>query len=488
MSWTPVKESYDEFQGQQSDPWENRQFLRPFGQSVEIWEKSNKSPSGVWCGHIKDITKITHGLGPYQIRIIFAPLDIWRNAPVCIPIFSALDIPHKFISECSQNVCHSFGSERHESGVNFSWFHFLCKNLSIDRSGNYPEIRNKVPISSLFTQGEAIGNFDGQTVVELPQADYSWLRSGFVLRTEPDGEAVTLVCFGATPYVRRRLEMWITSKSWAAVTEEPYALLDLVMDGLFSEVDTTSWKMADVFRPIETSILQVAKAGFPTLEKHVDFIGLHNCLKHIIYLNEAVASCLLVVDAIKATTASTASIQLPDSLSHRRSLFTSTSLRLSSIQQRVENTIALCFNLVSQQDSMMMRHESMVMRQDASAMKILASITVIFLPTMAVASILGSQLFLSAVVVAEEKDAQEIVEVKTSPLFNILWMFAIPMTLVVMVMAIGWSWYSHVTFPKTSDEMRRRLEENQRVHPTWVMTLNDRFQKAKGGFKRRHAA
>ncbi|KAF3192620.1 hypothetical protein TWF788_000229 [Orbilia oligospora] len=462
MSWTPVKESYDEFQGQQSDPWENRQFLRPFGQSVEIWEKSNKSPSGVWCGHIKDITKIIHGLGPYQIRIIFAPLDIWRNAPVCIPIFSALDIPHKFISECSQNVCHSFGSERHESGVNFSWFHFLCKNLSIDRSGNYPEIRNK--------------------------ADYSWLRSGFVLRTEPDGEAVTLVCFGATPYVRRRLEMWITSKSWAAVTEEPYALLDLVMDGLFSEVDTTSWKMADVFRPIETSILQVAKAGFPTLEKHVDFIGLHNCLKHIIYLNEAVASCLLVVDAIKATTASTASIQLPDSLSHRRSLFTSTSLRLSSIQQRVENTIALCFNLVSQQDSMMMRHESMVMRQDASAMKILASITVIFLPTMAVASILGSQLFLSAVVVAEEKDAQEIVEVKTSPLFNILWMFAIPMTLVVMVMAIGWSWYSHVTFPKTSDEMRRRLEENQRVHPTWVMTLNDRFQKAKGGFKRRHAA
>ncbi|KAK6518199.1 hypothetical protein TWF506_005358 [Arthrobotrys conoides] len=484
MSWTPVKGLYDEFQGRQSDPWESRRFLKPFGQSVDIWEKSEKPSNGVWHEHITDFKKIAQDLGPYQIRIIFAPLDIWRNAPTCIPIFRALNIPHKFISECLQNGCHSFGSETHESGTHFSWFHFLCKNLSIDRSGDHPRIQNKVPISSIPTQGEAIGNYDGQTVIELSQADYSWLRSGFVLITEPDGKAVTLVCFGATPYVRRRLEMWIMSKAWAAVTEEPYALFDLVVDGLFSEVDATTWNMADVFRPIETSILQVAKAGFPALEKHVDFIGLHNCLKHIIYLNEAVASCLLVVDAIKDATTSTASIQLPSSLSHRRSLFTSTSLRLSSIQQRVENTIALCFNLVSQQDSMMMRHESMVMRQDASAMKILASITVIFLPTMAVASILGSQLFLSSIVVPDGNDPKESFEVKTSPLFNILWMFAIPMTLVVMVMAIGWSWYSHVTYPKTSEEMRRRLEENQRVHPTWVMLINDKLQRAKGGFKR----
>ncbi|KAK6348033.1 hypothetical protein TWF718_005853 [Orbilia javanica] len=483
MSWTPLKDSYDEFHKGQTDPWETRRFLKPLNQSVEVWEKSEKFPDGVWHERITDFDGFSRDLGPYQIRIIFAPLDIWRNAPICIPIFTALEIPHKFISECVQTVCHSFGSQTLESGARFSWFHFLCKNLSIDRSGPFPEIRNRVPISSVLNEGEAIGNYDRQTVVELPQADYSWLRSGFVLRIEPAGNGATLVCFGATPYVRRRLEAWITSKSWLAVTGEPYALFDLVVDGLFSEVDATTWKMADVFRPIETSILQVAKAGFPALEQHVDFIGLHNCLKHIIYLNEAVASCLLVVDAIKSATKSTASIQLPDSLSHHRSLFTSTSLRLSSIQQRVENTIALCFNLVSQQDSMMMRHESMVMRQDASAMKILASITVVFLPTMAVASILGSQLFLSGVATTEGNDTREYIEVKTSPLFGMLWMFAIPMTLVVIAMAIGWSWYSHVTYPKTSEEMRRRLDENQRVHPSWVMMFNGRLDRFKVKFK-----
>ncbi|KAK6532504.1 hypothetical protein TWF281_006693 [Arthrobotrys megalospora] len=484
MSWTPVKDSHVEFRTGQSDPWENRRFLQPLDQSVDIWEKSDGSSDGIWHEHVTNLRDFPHDLGPYQIRIIFAPLDIWRNAPICVPIFTAFDVPHKFVSECVQTVCHSFGSQVHGDGARSSWFHFLCKNLSIDRSGPYPRIVNQVPISSLATQGEAIGNYDGQKVVELSQADYSWMRSGFVMKSEPDGKGVTLLCFGATPHVRRRIETWIASRSWAAVIEEPYALFDLVMDGLFSEVDATAWKMADVFRPIETSILQVAKAGFPALEQHVDFIGLHNCLKHIIYLNEAVDSCLLIVEAIKATTTSTASIHLPDSLLHRRSLFTSTSLRLSSIQRRVENTIALCFNLVSQQDSMMMRHESMVMRQDASAMKILASITVIFLPTMAVATILGSQLFLSDVVITQGNDSKEYVEVKTSPLFNILWMFAIPMTLVVIVMALAWSWYSHVTYPKTSEDMRKRLEENQRVHPVWVAMISDVFERTKGKFKR----
>ncbi|KAK6358111.1 hypothetical protein TWF730_007466 [Orbilia blumenaviensis] len=444
MSWTPVFDTYDEFQRGQSDPWENRRFFRPLDQSVDIWEKSDGSPDGVWHEHVTDFRALMNNLGEYQIRIIFAPLDIWRNAPICVPVFRTLDIPHKFISECVQTVCHSFGSQDHENG-----------------------------------------NYDGQVVVELPQADYSWLRSGFVLKSEPGGEGVTLVCFGATPYVRRRLEAWIASMSWAAITEEPYALFDLVMDGLFSEVDATSWKMADVFRPIETSILQVAKAGFPALEEHVDFIGLHNCLKHIIYLNEAVDSCLLVVDAVRDAAGGTASTQLSDSLSHRRSLFTSTSLRLSSIQRRVENTIALCFNLVSQQDSMMMRHESMVMRQDASAMKILASITVIFLPTMAVASILGSQLFLSGVVVTEDSGAKEYVEVKISPLFNMLWMLSIPMTLVIIVMAVGWSWYSHVTYPKSSEQMRQRLADNQRLHPMWVTMISDGLERTKRKLKTR---
>jgi hypothetical protein len=88
-------------------------------------------------------------------------------------------------------------------------------------------------------------------LVNLPHEDHSWLRSGFFLRMEPGGRSTTLVCFGATPYVRERLENWIESGAWDEVMREPLALLDLVMDGLFQEVDNTVWKMVDVFGPME---------------------------------------------------------------------------------------------------------------------------------------------------------------------------------------------------------------------------------------------
>ncbi|EPS43632.1 hypothetical protein H072_2347 [Dactylellina haptotyla CBS 200.50] len=77
------------------------------------------------------------------------------------------------------------------------------------------------------------------------------LVSSFLLNIGPGGEGITLTCFGATPYVRQVLEKWIASKSWSTIIDNPLALLDLVMEGLFCEVDTTTWKMDGVFGPME---------------------------------------------------------------------------------------------------------------------------------------------------------------------------------------------------------------------------------------------
>lgn len=80
--------------------------------------------------------------------------------------------------------------------------------------------------------------------------DFSYVRSGFFLRTEASGES-TLVCFGAPLTVRTRIEQFLDARAWGDVAVEPYVLLDLVLDGLYREIDENVWNIADVLGPLE---------------------------------------------------------------------------------------------------------------------------------------------------------------------------------------------------------------------------------------------
>jgi len=169
-----------------------------------------------------------------------------------------------------------------------------------------------------------------------------------------------------------------------------------------------------------------------------DFSGLHNCAKHVIHIAEAVQSSLLAVEGTLAlanepTAANSDELHLRKDLTHRlqyrRSLFESTRLRLGSLQKRVENAITLSFNLVSQQDSL-------ILLQDSSSMKTIALITMIFLPTTGVATVLGGALFNSN----QEHGRWE---VKSSPLFLTLWYISIPLTAVTLALAYFFHRWSH---------------------------------------------
>lgn len=112
--------------------------------------------------------------------------------------------------------------------------------------------------------------------------------------------------------------------------------------------------------------------------------------------------------------------QVRETLRYRYSLFSSTRLRLTSLQKRVDNTTTLAFNLVTQQDSRLMM-------QDSASMTIISFITVLFLPTTGVAAVVGSQVFLTEFGTGTGADASPDV-IRTSPLFGTLWWFAIPLT------------------------------------------------------------
>ena len=186
------------------------------------------------------------------------------------------------------------------------------------------------------------------------------------------------------------------------------------------------------------------------------FVELHNIAKHVIHLSEAVESCLLVVDGLVEEIdrrdspnpiPTATSKQLRSRLLYRKSLLKSTDLRLNSLAKRVDNAINLAFNMVTQQDSMLMI-------QDSSSMKIIAAITLLFLPTTTVATVAGSQMFLTSV-------TGEDWLIQASPLYMTMWSISIPLTLVVAVLALAWHWWTH-------SEQRERVFEVVKRRTTGV--------------------
>lgn len=157
--------------------------------------------------------------------------------------------------------------------------------------------------------------------------DFSYVRAGFFLRTEKSGES-TLVCFGAPLTVRSRIEKFLDARAWGDVAVEPYVLLDLVLEGLYREIDDNVWNIADVLGPLE----HVRFAAYPVLKSasrlafyvfhlpldrltHMEvrnsqqlltgthvadsgFAAIQNLGKNISYLGEGVESVLLVVDGL----------------------------------------------------------------------------------------------------------------------------------------------------------------------------------------------
>ncbi|KAH8200202.1 hypothetical protein TruAng_005650 [Truncatella angustata] len=412
MSWTSVSQPYATFRhkalGYSTPVLEPQQY-------IEIWELDEVTKAMRRRPETNSIYLDTKA----SLRVIFAPLDLpqAQSLQQLLELFQVLSVPREFTIERVQDVAHSFGTRIETDGTS-TWFHFLCKRIEL-----LSESSNVDPkLSGTTLVGESA----------LLQAKYGWHRSGFFLRTTHDGRT-TLAIFGATPNVYSRIVDFLQTNHVHVVQSEPLVLLDLILEGLFLDVDTALWNMVDVFGPMEHDVLNLANSkNVVNISKNIDFAKLHDCAKHNNYIAEAVDSMLLLVDRMLVlvkrdaqdtdTARETLQRQLADSLEYRRSLFKSTKLRQTSLQRRIDIAITLSFNLVTQQDSM-------VMIRDSNSMKIIAAITMIFLPTSAVAAVLGSQLFMSQI------NEDGLWTVQVTPPFNWLWWISVPLTIVIAIFA-----------------------------------------------------
>lgn len=64
------------------------------------------------------------------------------------------------------------------------------------------------------------------------------------------------------PSVRSRIGQFTESRLWDDVVVNPYILFDLVIEGLFFDVDKMVWNMNKIFGPMEhVSLSQLNSSG-----------------------------------------------------------------------------------------------------------------------------------------------------------------------------------------------------------------------------------
>lgn len=218
-----------------------------------------------------------------------------------------------------------------------------------------------------------------------------------------------------------RFRRLLRHPGWHDAYKEPYLLFSIIYEKLYNTVDKLAWKLADIFRPVETAVLDRARTGDALNETTVDFTSMHNIAKHCIYMNEAVEASILTLDEMVShlTRTRQASSSIISSPTYRKSTFKSTQLRLQSMDKRMANMISLSFNLVTQ-------HDSRVMQNDNSAMKVIAVMTLIFLPATGIASIFSTPFF---EVDFQNSKGNRMLKVARS--FWISWVVSIPLTAIL---------------------------------------------------------
>jgi hypothetical protein len=175
-------------------------------------------------------------------------------------LFEKFDIPSAFIAESMQNLSQSFAVQQDVDGTTYVWFHFLCKEVAVSNGQivHLPENENDPR---------------RQRAQQQSQANFTWLKTGFVLkikgqrspvptRTRTSSSDATLTvastrprielfCFGAPHSLRDRFQKMKDVAICDDLLQDPYALLEIVLEEMYKVLDHTGWAVSDVFGQME---------------------------------------------------------------------------------------------------------------------------------------------------------------------------------------------------------------------------------------------
>jgi Mg2+ and Co2+ transporter CorA len=370
-------------------------------------------------------------------------------------LFDNHRIPSAFVAESLQGVSQSFSVQK-DAKATCIFFHLLVKDVAIS-NGRIVHIEGPEDSASTETQS---------------QANFTWLKPGFVLRIrdestlpQPPNRAtssssestlnstatcpmVELFCFGAPVTIRDRFQKLKDTATCKDILLDPYILLEIVLGEMYKVMDQTGWAISDIFGRIEQAsginvlfmirpllilcqrALEMATTPGRATQELLDFQGLHNLAKHNIYLRENCDSALATLDDLRdhhklscGDQPTPAQDSTKQALKYQKTLFQSTQRRIASVDRRIENIIQLSFNIVTQGDSRLMQSES-------QSMKTIAIMTLFFMPLGTVAGVFGTEFI-------KTKDGPGY-HITVSQDFWLLWLIAAPLTIVVLVIWRVW--------------------------------------------------
>lgn len=202
-------------------------------------------------------------------RTSFAPRDQTEPGTVLqglVDLFEEHSIPSAFLDESLQGVSQSFGAQKDVDGTSFVWFHFLCKEIRLQDDRIVHRCSSNDDISD--------ENNARLLAQQQSQANFEWSKPGFVLKIRNEGASrptrtpsstsdttlaapslqakVELLCFGASDNLRNRLQKLTRLASCEDLLQDPYLLLEIVLDELYRMLDLTGWSIGKIFGNIET--------------------------------------------------------------------------------------------------------------------------------------------------------------------------------------------------------------------------------------------
>ncbi|ORY04877.1 hypothetical protein BCR34DRAFT_463745, partial [Clohesyomyces aquaticus] len=444
------------------------------GLPMHIFEWHQDALCGEEISNVRSVERLVDMDRP-AVRIVFAPTDVPHPKTVqgMMELFDHFRIPSAFIDESLQHVSQSFCARKDEYGTQYTWFHLLTKDIAVSKDDKPRRIvhvaknekdqdikkRSQPRYKAKSPTDEEVG----MRAQRMSQANFNWIKPGFVLKIgqritdlpqsqspkipqgpqrrgtsatiesgttlAPEDRSVTLFCFGAPRSLADRFKKVQESASTEDLIKDPYILLEIVMEEMYKLMDGFGWEVGDIFGGVETRTLELAPTPGKA-EKEMEFTGLHNLAKHAIYLRENCESALTILESLRThhlrlmrSDPSIWEMSTQDALDYRKTMFQSTQRRLESLEKRMENILQLSFHLVTQADSRVMKLES-------KSMKTIAVMTLIFMPLGTIAAIFGTQM----IKLRDDAPYHMIV----SQDFWLLWLIAVPITIVVVVIWRVW--------------------------------------------------
>lgn len=155
------------------------------------------------------------------------------------------------------------------------------------------------------------------------------------------------------------------------------------------------------------------------------------CHRNCVFMVEAAAASIATLDAmamrlrrLEKKSDSYLTAAAADAVECRRRNFHSTALRLHSIEKRMLNVIQLTQTIVTQADSA-------VLKADSRAMKLIAALTLVFLPATGVASVFDTPFF-------DNESSSATARLIVAANFWIFWAVSVPLTLCVGALCYAW--------------------------------------------------